>query len=148
MARLGGAWSRSHADATPDISEIMHRMKTLESLLTRGMIANGHLTHWLERSLGEIRMADAVTAMVGDEYDDDNMLSNIDDKVLPRLSRLLDPEGPVYAHGKAIMLDGFEYAVAEAILSGDAESERAIESMLTHALPVDQLPAQWSNARR
>ncbi|HJN61710.1 MAG TPA: hypothetical protein QF630_11775 [Alphaproteobacteria bacterium] len=114
----------------------------------RGMIANGHLTHWLERSLGEIRMADAVTAMVGDEYDDDNMLSNIDDKVLSRLSRLLDPEGPVYAHGKAIMLDGFEYAVAEAILSGDAESERAIESMLTHALPVDQLPAQWSNARR
>ncbi len=112
------------------------------------MIANGHLTHWLERSLGEIRMADAVTAMVGDEYDDDNMLSNIDDKVLSRLSRLLDPEGPVYAHGKAIMLDGFEYAVAEAILSGDAESERAIESMLTHALPVDQLPAQWSNARR
>ena len=34
MARLGGAWSRSHADATPDISEIMHRMETLESLLT------------------------------------------------------------------------------------------------------------------
>ncbi len=40
MARLGGAWSRSHADATPDISEIMHRMETLESLLTRGMISS------------------------------------------------------------------------------------------------------------
>ncbi|MDP6590557.1 MAG: hypothetical protein QF666_14080, partial [Alphaproteobacteria bacterium] len=114
----------------------------------RVMIATGQLTHWLERSLGEIRMADAVSAIIGDDYDDDTMLSKIDDKILTRLCRILDPEGPVYSHGKAVMLDGFDYAVAEALLGGDAEAERALEFMLGHALPVDQLPAQWSNARR
>mgnify|MGYP001292676063 CR=1 FL=1 len=40
MARLGGAWSRSHADASPDISEIAQRLETLESLLKRGMISS------------------------------------------------------------------------------------------------------------
>jgi len=36
MARLGGAWSRSHGEASPDISEISLRLEALESLLQRG----------------------------------------------------------------------------------------------------------------
>ena len=40
MARLGGAWSRSHGDASPDISEIGYRLEALESLLQRGMISS------------------------------------------------------------------------------------------------------------
>ena len=38
MARLGGAWSRSHSEATPDVSEIAQRLDALKSLLQRGMI--------------------------------------------------------------------------------------------------------------
>ena len=40
MARLGGAWSRSHGEASPDISEISLRLEALESLLQRGMISS------------------------------------------------------------------------------------------------------------
>ena len=39
MARLGGAWSHSHSEASPDVSEIAQRLETLESLLQRGMIS-------------------------------------------------------------------------------------------------------------
>ena len=39
LARLGGAWSRSHGDASPNISEVSYRVETLESLLQRGMIS-------------------------------------------------------------------------------------------------------------
>ncbi|MBT4428131.1 MAG: tetratricopeptide repeat protein [Rhodospirillaceae bacterium] len=39
MARLGGAWSRSHSEASPSVSEIANRLETLESLLQRGMIS-------------------------------------------------------------------------------------------------------------
>lgn len=39
MARLGGAWSRSHNIASPDVSEITQWLETLESLLQRGMIS-------------------------------------------------------------------------------------------------------------
>jgi hypothetical protein len=41
MARLGGAWSRSHGAASPQVSEIAQRLETLESLLQRGMISPG-----------------------------------------------------------------------------------------------------------
>ena len=40
LARLGGAWSRSHGDASPDISEVSYRVETLESLLQRGLISS------------------------------------------------------------------------------------------------------------
>ncbi len=39
MARLGGAWKRSHGEISPEISEIANRLDTLESLLQRGMLS-------------------------------------------------------------------------------------------------------------
>jgi hypothetical protein len=54
----------------------------------------------------------------------------------------------VYHAGAAVMLDGFNYAVAEALLTGDVAAQNSFESMLSHALPIEQLPEDWSQARR
>ena len=114
----------------------------------RNYLADGHLTRWLERSLGNIPLADAVSAMIGDGSEDDAARVKIDDKSIARLCRILDPEGPVYFHGVAVMLDGFGYAIAEAILSGDGASEKKLESMLANAFPIEQLGPELSRARR
>ena len=113
----------------------------------RQQLAGGHLTRWLERSLGELRMADAVSRIVGDGDEEQNSRPKIDDKVVSRVCRILDPDGPVYFDGAAVMLDGFNHATAEAILSGDVALEKALESMLAQALPIEQLPEEWSQAR-
>ena len=114
----------------------------------RTQVAEGDLTRWLERSLGELRMADAVRRIVGDDDEEDHARPKIDDKTISRLCRILDPEGPVYYDGAAVMLDGINHAVAEAILTGDVAAEKALETMLAHALPIERLPAVWSQARQ
>ena len=114
----------------------------------RSYLADGHLTRWLERSLGNIHLADAVGAMIGDGSEDEAARVKIDDKTIARLCRILDPEGPVYFHGVAVMLDGFGYAIAEAILSGDGATEKILESMLANAFPIERLGPELSRARR
>ena len=111
-------------------------------------VAAGDLTRWLERSLGELRMADAVRRIVGDGDQEEIARPNIDDKTISRLCRILDPHGPVYYDDAAVMLDGFSHAVAEAMLTGDVAAENALESMLAHALSIERLPEDWSQARQ
>jgi hypothetical protein len=114
----------------------------------RGYLAYGHLTRWLERSLGNIHLADAVAGMVGDGSEDDTARPTIDDKTVARVCRVLDPDGPVYFDDAAIMLDGFGYALAEAIMTEDGGTEKKLESMLASALPIERLPEAYSRARR
>jgi hypothetical protein len=113
----------------------------------RTIAADGNLTRWLERSVGEIRMADQVAKIAGDGGDDDRVRSKVDDIAISRLCRIMDPEGPVYLRGAAVMLDGFGDAIAEAILSGDREAEKPLEEMLAHGLPIEALPDTWSTVR-
>ncbi len=114
----------------------------------RGYLADGHLTRWLERSLGNIHLADAVSKLIGDGSEEETTRAKIDDRSVARLCRVLDPDGPVYFHGVAVMLDGFASAVAEAILSDDGAREKILESMLANALPIERLPEGLSSARR
>lgn len=67
----------------------------------RNNLANGELTRWLERSLGNIHLADVVGAIVGDGMDDDISRPKINEKVVSRICRMLDPGAPVYFHGAA-----------------------------------------------
>ena len=113
----------------------------------RAQLADGNLSRWLERSLGELRMADAVSRIVGDDDEEKNSHPKIDDRIVSRVCRILDPDGPVYFDGAAVMLDGFNHATAEAILSGDVALEKALETMLAHALPIEQVPEGGSQAR-
>jgi tetratricopeptide (TPR) repeat protein len=63
LARLGGAWSRSHGDASPDVSEVSYRIEALDSLLQRGMISSQ--SYAVERGLVLDELAPIMAMPVG-----------------------------------------------------------------------------------
>jgi tetratricopeptide (TPR) repeat protein len=63
LARFGGAWSRSHGDASPDVSEVSYRIEALDSLLQRGMISSQ--SYAVERGLVLDELAPIMAMPVG-----------------------------------------------------------------------------------
>ena len=63
LARLGGAWSRSHGDASPDVSEVSYRIEALDSLLQRGIISSQ--SYAVERGLVLDELAPIMAMPVG-----------------------------------------------------------------------------------
>lgn len=63
LARLGGAWSRSHGDASLDVSEVSYRIEALDSLLQRGMISSQ--SYAVERGLVLDELAPIMAMPVG-----------------------------------------------------------------------------------
>jgi len=63
LARLGGAWSRSHGDSSPDVSEVSYRIEALDSLLQRGMISSQ--SYAVERGLVLDELAPIMAMPVG-----------------------------------------------------------------------------------
>lgn len=96
------------------------------------VIENGDLDRWLRRSLGDEARAEAVATAV--DSAGANKGGNFEERLVARVCIALDPPAPIRYKQKAVMIDGFGTAMAEAFARN--EGYQALGEAISAQLPM------------
>src|SRR3954466_10386985 len=101
------------------------------------LVENGELDRWLRRSLGDDVRAEAIASAV-ESAGVAGRGANFEDRLISRVCLALDPSGPIRYKQKAVMVDGFGAALADAFVRN--EGYQALGEAISA-----QLPSFWVN---
>lgn len=96
-------------------------------------VDSGELDRWLRRSLGDEARADAVQSAVSSATAA-GKAGSFEDRLMGRVCLALDPPAPIRYKQRAVMVDAFGHAIAEAVAL--SQSPQALGEAIAAQLPI------------